>query len=273
MNAPRTNQPAIQISCWRIAGCCTNARQLPNWARSATSIQPTTPNSAPDAPALSGVVADDADRGADDATAQIEDEEPPRTDRLLGHGAEPETEKEVGDQVHRADVQEHRREEPPVLAGPHPAAPDRAELDQRPVGPGVLPTANADQEHETQAAKIREVTGAARSTCQSGWARRPRGRVLVHRLHGHACNIVHGQMDGRIAPLVVVFAAAGCGAGRPGPDAPCARAADVDGLRLNQIQVVGSHNSYRRRTYGPLFAHVQRDLPPRPLGAVPRPFG
>ena len=44
---------------------------------------------------------------------------------------------------------------------------------------------------------------------------------------------------------------------RPGPDAPCARAADVDGLRLNQIQVVGSHNSYRRRTYGPLFAHVQ----------------
>ena len=64
-------------------------------------------------------------------------------------------------------------------------------------------------------------------------------------------------MDRRIAPLVVVFAATGCGAGRPGPDAPCARAADVDGLRLNQIQVVGSHNSYRRRTYGPLFAHVQ----------------
>ena len=112
-------------------------------------------------------------------------------------------------------------------------------------------------------------------------------------------------MDGRLAPLVVVFAAAGCGADHPGPDAPCPRAADVDGRRLSQIQVVGSHNSHRRRTYGPLFAHVrslaacrseeldpenwdynpinggrgvpvricEQDLPPRPLGAFPRPFG
>ena len=53
MNAPRTNQAPIQISCCRIAGFCVNARMLPALIRRVTSIQPTTPNSAPDAPALS----------------------------------------------------------------------------------------------------------------------------------------------------------------------------------------------------------------------------
>jgi len=59
----------------------------------------------------------------------------------------------------------------------------------------------------------------------------------------------------RHAALAVLLAAASCSAG--GGDAPCAPPADVDGLRLNQVQVVGSHNSYRRRTYAPLFAHLR----------------
>ena len=41
------------------------------------------------------------------------------------------------------------------------------------------------------------------------------------------------------------------------PDAPCATEAEIDGLRINQLQVVGSHNSYRRRTYAPIFTFVQ----------------
>ena len=60
----------------------------------------------------------------------------------------------------------------------------------------------------------------------------------------------------RRAALAVLFATAGC-AGPRGVDARCAPAAEVDGLRLNQLQVIGSHNSYRRRTYAPLFAHLQ----------------
>jgi len=59
--------------------------------------------------------------------------------------------------------------------------------------------------------------------------------------------------------LVVVAAGGACGSDPPPeePDAPCATPAEIDGLRLNQIQVVGSHNSYRRRTYAPLFAFIQ----------------
>jgi hypothetical protein len=52
------------------------------------------------------------------------------------------------------------------------------------------------------------------------------------------------------------------------PDAPCATAAEIDGLRLNQIQVVGSHNSYRRRTYPPLFAFIQGLTLPEGLSAA-----
>jgi hypothetical protein len=52
------------------------------------------------------------------------------------------------------------------------------------------------------------------------------------------------------------------------PDAPCATAAEIDGLRLNQIQVVGSHNSYRRRTYAPLFAFIQGLTLPEGLSAA-----
>jgi hypothetical protein len=58
-----------------------------------------------------------------------------------------------------------------------------------------------------------------------------------------------------LALVVSLSALAACGGG---PDvAPCAGAAEVSGLRLNQIQVVGSHNSFRRRTYQPLFALAQ----------------
>ncbi|HXU00849.1 MAG TPA: Ca2+-dependent phosphoinositide-specific phospholipase C [Polyangia bacterium] len=67
--------------------------------------------------------------------------------------------------------------------------------------------------------------------------------------------------DARVAVLALVFAAgAACRSDRidlPGPDARCASAAEVDGLRLNQLQVIGSHNSYRRRTDEALFAYVQ----------------
>jgi hypothetical protein len=48
---------------------------------------------------------------------------------------------------------------------------------------------------------------------------------------------------------------AGCG-GAAG-DAPCAMPDQVAGLRLNEVQVLGSHNSYRKRMYAPLFAFVQ----------------
>jgi hypothetical protein len=56
--------------------------------------------------------------------------------------------------------------------------------------------------------------------------------------------------------LVIAALLVGCGADAGG-DAPCAEPAAVDGLRLNELQVIGSHNSYRRRMYAPLFAFVQ----------------
>src|SRR5262245_46615448 len=52
-------------------------------------------------------------------------------------------------------------------------------------------------------------------------------------------------------------AARGGGGGGEAPDAPCATAAEIAGLRLNQLQVVGSHTSYRRHTYQPIFTFVQ----------------
>jgi hypothetical protein len=62
----------------------------------------------------------------------------------------------------------------------------------------------------------------------------------------------------RFVGLALLVACAGCGDDPvPEPDAPCATAEEIDGLRLNQIQVVGSHNSYRRRTYGPLLTYIR----------------
>ena len=43
----------------------------------------------------------------------------------------------------------------------------------------------------------------------------------------------------------------------------------LDGLRLNQIQLVGSHNSYRRKTYGPIFAFIESLAEQLPEGAGP----
>jgi hypothetical protein len=67
-------------------------------------------------------------------------------------------------------------------------------------------------------------------------------------------------MDRRIGGLALAFAvaSAACRAdrGQPG-DAPCAPATEIEGLRLNQLQVIGSHNSYRRRTYAPILAFVR----------------
>lgn len=56
--------------------------------------------------------------------------------------------------------------------------------------------------------------------------------------------------------LLIAGLLVGCGADAGG-DAPCAEPAALDGLRLNELQVIGSHNSYRRRMYAPLFAFVQ----------------
>src|SRR3954470_19638614 len=73
---------------------------------------------------------------------------------------------------------------------------------------------------------------------------------------------------GRIAggaALLLAWAACGGDPGAPADD-PCATAQEIDGLRINQLQVVGSHNSYRRRTYPPLLAFVQSlsaSLPPQ----------
>jgi hypothetical protein len=67
-------------------------------------------------------------------------------------------------------------------------------------------------------------------------------------------------VDRRIAKLApaLVVAAAAC---RPDPgppgDAACAAAAQIESLRLDQLQVIGSHNSYRRRTYPPILAYVR----------------
>ena len=73
----------------------------------------------------------------------------------------------------------------------------------------------------------------------------------------------------RVGLLVLVASAASCGSSMPPveepPDDPCATPDQIDGLRLNQIQVVGSHNSYRRRTYEPIFQLLKSlaaSLPP-----------
>jgi len=58
------------------------------------------------------------------------------------------------------------------------------------------------------------------------------------------------------ALLAACGACGGGGATEP-PDAPCATATEIEGLRLNQIQVVGSHNSYRRHTYPPIYAFLE----------------
>ena len=66
-------------------------------------------------------------------------------------------------------------------------------------------------------------------------------------------------MGRRFVGMGFLIAWAGCGGGSSSPitDAPCATAAELEGLRLNQLQVVGSHNSYRRRTYKPIFDFLQ----------------
>jgi hypothetical protein len=59
---------------------------------------------------------------------------------------------------------------------------------------------------------------------------------------------------------LMLMVTASCGSD-PGPstppDAPCATAEQIEGLKINQLQVVGSHNSYRRRMYAPIFTFVQ----------------
>jgi hypothetical protein len=69
--------------------------------------------------------------------------------------------------------------------------------------------------------------------------------------------------------LSLVVAGGACDTDPPmEPDAPCATAEEIEGLRLNQIQVVASHNSYRRRTYAPIFAFIQTLALPEGLSAA-----
>jgi hypothetical protein len=68
-----------------------------------------------------------------------------------------------------------------------------------------------------------------------------------------------------LAGVALLVGGTGCDGEDEPPDAPCATAAEIEGLRLNQLQVVGSHNSYRRHTYQPIFDFVQglaSSLPP-----------
>ena len=53
------------------------------------------------------------------------------------------------------------------------------------------------------------------------------------------------------------------GAGSP-PESPCATPEDIATLRLNQLQFVASHNSYRRHTYKPIFDLIQSFGPTAP---------
>jgi hypothetical protein len=95
----------------------------------------------------------------------------------------------------------------------------------------VSPTTDAARNTSTQAAKISEVTGAARSTCQTG-GRGGRGGAFSFTVWKDTlANIVHLPTDGRISPLAVVFAALRCGqievVGSASATAAPLRAADV----------------------------------------------
>src|ERR1700759_4410457 len=69
-------------------------------------------------------------------------------------------------------------------------------------------------------------------------------------------------MRARWSGLALLVCGAACRPDRAVPaEAPCASAAAIDALRINQLQVVGSHNSYRRHTYGPMFNYVQTMAP------------
>jgi hypothetical protein len=61
-----------------------------------------------------------------------------------------------------------------------------------------------------------------------------------------------------IALAVTSIAACRCSGGAgPAPETPCAKPEEIATLRLNQLQLVGSHNSYRRHTYQPIFDLIQ----------------
>ena len=61
-----------------------------------------------------------------------------------------------------------------------------------------------------------------------------------------------------IALAVTSIAACRCSGGAVAPpETPCAKPEEIATLRLNQLQLVGSHNSYRRHTYQPIFDLIQ----------------
>src|SRR6187431_961920 len=65
--------------------------------------------------------------------------------------------------------------------------------------------------------------------------------------------------------VMSIATACRCGGGPgPPPESPCATAEEIATLRLNQLQFVGSHNSYRRHTYKPIFDLIQSFGPTAP---------
>ena len=87
-------------------------------------------------------------------------------------------------------------------------------------------------------------------------------------MRAYAARVITASMSRRaVTALAAISIAAACrcggGAGPP-PESPCATPDETAALRLNQLQLVGSHNSYRRRTYQPIFDLIQSFGPTAP---------
>ena len=74
-------------------------------------------------------------------------------------------------------------------------------------------------------------------------------------MRSRAARVITAAMSRRAAIALAITSIAACrcsgNAGLP-PETPCAKPEDIATLRLNQLQLVGSHNSYRRHTYKPI---------------------
>jgi hypothetical protein len=90
------------------------------------------------------------------------------------------------------------------------------------------------------------MTGACNACAQLALARDPRDNRCMSR------------RAGIVFIVTSIVAACRCsGSAGPPSDAPCATPEEIASLRLNQVQIVGSHNSYRRLTYKPIFDLIQ----------------
>ena len=102
--------------------------------------------------------------------------------------------------------------------------------------------------------------------------RDPRGAPCdpgERRLRWRAARVITAAMSRRAAIALAVASIAACrcsGGAAPPPETPCAKPEEIATLRLNQLQLVGSHNSYRRHTYKPIFDLIQSFGPTAPEG-------